>query len=88
MYRNAIDGLIKIARVEGPAQLWRGTDLSLAVCVPAIALYFPLYEHALQHLQSSGIYCSSCILYKFKSLICLFEGTRPLPEMPYNVWST
>ena len=52
--RNALDGLIKIARTEGPAQLWRGTDLSLAVCVPAIAVYFPLYEHALQHLQSAG----------------------------------
>ena len=49
-----MDGLIKIARTEGPAQLWRGTDLSLAVCVPAIAVYFPLYEHALQHLQASG----------------------------------
>ena len=72
IYRNAIDVLIKIARVEGPAQLWRGTDLSLAVCVPAIALYFPLYEHALQHLQSSGIYCSFCILCKLKSLSCLF----------------
>ena len=52
-----MDGLIKIARTEGPAQLWRGTDLSLAVCVPAIAVYFPLYEHALQHLQSAGNDC-------------------------------
>ena len=62
--RNALDGLIKIARTEGPAQRWRGTDLSLAVCVPAIAVYFPLYEHALQHLQSAGNACCrlSCSL--------------------------
>ena len=52
-----MDGLIKIARTEGPAQLWRGTDLSLAVCVPAIAVYFPLYEHPMQHLQSAGNVC-------------------------------
>lgn len=54
VHRNALDGLIKIARTEGPAQLWRGTDLSLAVCVPAMAVYFPLYDYSLQHLQSSG----------------------------------
>ena len=54
-HRNALDGLIKIARTEGPAQLWRGTDLSLAVCVPAMAVYFPLYDYALQHLQLSGV---------------------------------
>ena len=40
--------------------------MSLAVCVPAIAVYFPLYEHALQHLQSAGTACCrlSCSLMR------------------------
>ncbi|BDA47153.1 Solute carrier family 25 member 40 [Coccomyxa sp. Obi] len=57
-YRSALDGLLRIARHEGPGVLWRGTDLSLLVAVPMVAMYFPLYDSLLQRFQTAGIEAS------------------------------
>ncbi|CAL8471779.1 g11321 [Coccomyxa elongata] len=54
-YRSALDGLLRIARHEGPGVLWRGTDLSLLVAVPMVAMYFPLYDSLLQRFQAADI---------------------------------
>ncbi len=53
--RSALDGLLRIAKHEGPGVLWRGTDLSLLVAVPMVAMYFPLYDSLLQSFQSAGV---------------------------------
>jgi solute carrier family 25 protein 39/40 len=52
--RSALEGLLRIARYEGPAVLWRGTDVSLMVAVPMVMLYFPLYETLLERCQQSA----------------------------------
>lgn len=56
-HRSALDGLLRIARNEGPGVLWRGTDLSLLVAVPMVAMYFPLYDSLLQRCQNAGVPC-------------------------------
>ncbi|KAK9834466.1 hypothetical protein WJX74_002312 [Apatococcus lobatus] len=59
LHRPAISGstfgtLGKIARAEGVYALWRGTEASLLITVPLIALYLPLYDNLLQSLQGAG----------------------------------
>jgi len=43
-YTTTIDAFIKIARYEGIKVLWSGLIPSIAITVPANALYFALYE--------------------------------------------
>lgn len=52
--RSALEGLQRIARQEGLAVLWRGTDVSLLVAVPMVSLYFPLYDVLLKNCLAAG----------------------------------
>ena len=76
--RSALEGLLRIARHEGPAVLWRGTDVSLMVAVPMVMLYFPLYETLLQRLQQSA--GSANCTYPLVSYLCLKTVRRPFYE--------
>ena len=64
VHRSALDTLLRIARNEGPGVLWRGTDLSLLVAVPMVAMYFPLYDSLLQRCNSAGMpFCVALCLH-------------------------
>ena len=52
--RSIFGTLGKIARTEGGAALWRGTEASLLITVPLIALYLPLYDTLLEGLHGAG----------------------------------
>ncbi len=54
MCRSIFGTLGKIARAEGAAALWRGTEASLLITVPLVALYLPLYDNLLEVLQGAG----------------------------------
>lgn len=54
MCRSTFGTLGKIAQKEGVYALWRGTEASLLITVPLIALYLPLYDTLLQGLQGAG----------------------------------
>ena len=54
MCRSTFGTLGKIAQKEGVYALWRGTEASLLITVPLIALYLPLYDTLLQSLQGAG----------------------------------
>ncbi|PIN00570.1 Mitochondrial carrier protein CGI-69 [Handroanthus impetiginosus] len=43
-YRGTLDVLSKVIRQEGFSRLWRGTHASLALAVPSVGIYMPLYD--------------------------------------------
>ncbi|KAG8391913.1 hypothetical protein BUALT_Bualt01G0236400 [Buddleja alternifolia] len=43
-YRGTLDLFYKIIRQEGLSRLWRGTNASLALAVPSVGIYMPLYD--------------------------------------------
>ncbi|KAK4415870.1 Mitochondrial carrier protein MTM1 [Sesamum alatum] len=43
-YRGTLDVLYKVIRQEGFSRLWRGTNASLALAVPSVGIYMPLYD--------------------------------------------
>ncbi|KAF7137211.1 hypothetical protein RHSIM_Rhsim07G0006900 [Rhododendron simsii] len=43
-YTGTIDVFNKVVRQEGLARLWRGTNASLALAVPTVAIYLPCYD--------------------------------------------
>ncbi|KAI3979277.1 hypothetical protein MKX01_007753 [Papaver californicum] len=43
-YKGTLDVFNKIIRQEGIARLWRGTNAGLALAVPTVAIYLPLYD--------------------------------------------
>ncbi|XP_020553496.1 mitochondrial carrier protein MTM1 isoform X3 [Sesamum indicum] len=43
-YRGTFDVLYKVIRQEGFSRLWRGTNASLALAVPSVGIYMPLYD--------------------------------------------
>ncbi|KAK9864769.1 hypothetical protein WJX84_011121 [Apatococcus fuscideae] len=54
-HRSTFGMLGRIARQEGVHALWRGTEASLLITVPLVALYLPLYDSLLQSLQGAGV---------------------------------
>ncbi|KAL0339489.1 UNVERIFIED_CONTAM: Mitochondrial carrier protein MTM1 [Sesamum angustifolium] len=43
-YRGTLDVLNKVIRQEGFSRLWEGTNASLALAVPSVGIYMPLYD--------------------------------------------
>ncbi|GLT35837.1 hypothetical protein SLA2020_102550 [Shorea laevis] len=43
-YKGTLDVFIKIIRQEGFSRLWRGTNAGLALAVPTVGIYLPLYD--------------------------------------------
>ncbi|KAK4483513.1 hypothetical protein RD792_010710 [Penstemon davidsonii] len=43
-YSGTLDVFYKVIRQEGLSRLWRGTNASLALAVPSVGIYMPLYD--------------------------------------------
>ncbi|EPS66355.1 hypothetical protein M569_08422, partial [Genlisea aurea] len=43
-YKGTLDVLCKVVRQEGFSRLWRGTNASLALAIPSVGIYMPLYD--------------------------------------------
>nr|GMD64922.1 mitochondrial carrier protein MTM1 [Ipomoea batatas] len=43
-YKGTMDVLSKVIRQEGFPRLWRGTMASLALAIPSVGIYLPLYD--------------------------------------------
>ncbi|KAL2511308.1 Mitochondrial substrate carrier family protein [Abeliophyllum distichum] len=43
-YKGTLDVFNKVVRQEGFLKLWRGTNASLALAVPSVGIYLPLYD--------------------------------------------
>uniref|UniRef100_A0A7N0T3E0 Mitochondrial carrier protein n=1 Tax=Kalanchoe fedtschenkoi TaxID=63787 RepID=A0A7N0T3E0_KALFE len=43
-YKGTLDVFYKIIRQEGISRLWRGTNAGLALAVPTVGIYLPLYD--------------------------------------------
>ncbi|KAI3960873.1 hypothetical protein MKW92_014832 [Papaver armeniacum] len=43
-YKGTLDVFNKIIQQEGIARLWRGTNAGLALAVPTVAIYLPMYD--------------------------------------------
>lgn len=43
-YKGTLDVFYKIVQQEGIARLWRGTNAGLALAVPTVGIYLPLYD--------------------------------------------
>ncbi|KAL3815109.1 hypothetical protein ACJIZ3_016377 [Penstemon smallii] len=43
-YRGTLDVFYKVVRQEGFSRLWRGTNASLALAIPSVGIYMPLYD--------------------------------------------
>ncbi|KMZ63220.1 putative Mitochondrial carrier protein [Zostera marina] len=43
-YKGTLDVFNKVARQEGLARLWRGTNAGLALSIPTVGIYLPCYD--------------------------------------------
>ncbi|KAK6158845.1 hypothetical protein DH2020_006159 [Rehmannia glutinosa] len=50
-YRGTLDVFYKIIQQEGFSRLWRGTNASLALAVPSMGIYMPLYDIFRKYLE-------------------------------------
>lgn len=50
-YRGTLDLLYKVIRQEGFSRLWRGTYASLALAIPSVGIYMPLYDIFRNHME-------------------------------------
>lgn len=53
-FNSTWQGFMTISRNEGPATLWRGMSLTLAMAVPANVIYFTGYEYIRDHSPYNG----------------------------------
>ncbi|KAL6569593.1 Carrier protein, mitochondrial [Orobanche minor] len=50
-YRGTLDVFYKIIKQEGLSRLWRGTNASLALAIPSVGIYMPLYDIFRNYLE-------------------------------------
>ncbi|KAL8554180.1 hypothetical protein ACS0TY_002407 [Phlomoides rotata] len=50
-YKGTLDVLYKVIQQEGFSRLWRGTNASLALAVPSVGIYMPLYDIFRNHME-------------------------------------
>ncbi|KAI3444451.1 hypothetical protein Pfo_001116 [Paulownia fortunei] len=50
-YRGTLDVFYKVIQQEGFSRLWRGTNASLALAVPSVGIYMPLYDIFRNYLE-------------------------------------
>ncbi|KAK9830257.1 hypothetical protein WJX72_010630 [[Myrmecia] bisecta] len=77
-YSSGIDGFQKIIRHEGLQTLWRGTDLAVAISVPFMALYLPLYDYLHQRGEALGLGIYSPALAGALARTAAVVATSPL----------
>lgn len=52
---STVDGLVRIAKVEGVTSLWRGLQPTLVMAIPASAMYFTIYDSLKTQLRSQWL---------------------------------
>ncbi|KAL0397976.1 UNVERIFIED_CONTAM: Mitochondrial carrier protein MTM1 [Sesamum calycinum] len=50
-YRGTLDVFYKVIQQEGFSRLWRGTVASLALAIPSVGIYMPLYDIFRNYLE-------------------------------------
>ncbi|CAN1180714.1 Mitochondrial carrier protein MTM1 [Linum perenne] len=78
-YKGTLDVFGKIIRQEGFARLWRGTNAALALAIPTVGIYLPLYdvfriwleETASEHVPSATPYVPLVAGSLARSLACV-----------------
>ncbi|XP_022895851.1 mitochondrial carrier protein MTM1-like isoform X1 [Olea europaea var. sylvestris] len=50
-YKGTLDVLYKVVSQEGFTKLWRGTNASLALAIPSVGIYMPLYDIFRNHME-------------------------------------
>ncbi|GAB2291073.1 Carrier protein, mitochondrial [Dionaea muscipula] len=50
-YKGTIDVFYKVTRQEGFSRLWRGTNASLTLAIPTVAIYLPCYDIFRNYLE-------------------------------------
>eukprot|EP00897_Mesotaenium_endlicherianum_P004364 jgi/Mesen1/3956/ME000209S02967 len=51
-YRSTWDVMMKITRQEGVGRLWRGTNAGLALAIPTVGIYLPVYDILREALET------------------------------------
>ncbi|KAK4418602.1 Mitochondrial carrier protein MTM1 [Sesamum alatum] len=54
-YRGTLDVFYKVIQQEGFSRLWRGTIASLALAIPSVGIYMPLYDIFRNYLEDLTI---------------------------------
>ncbi|KAL0428777.1 UNVERIFIED_CONTAM: Mitochondrial carrier protein MTM1 [Sesamum radiatum] len=54
-YRGTLDVFYKVIQQEGFSRLWRGTVASLALSIPSVGIYMPLYDIFRNYLEDLTI---------------------------------
>ncbi len=87
MYEGSLDVARRLVRHEGWASLWRGTGTTLAMAVPAVAVYLPAYDALQSAFAAAGAPAAAPALAGgvARTLIVLGVGAsraaRPLPHL-------
>ncbi|KAL9176326.1 hypothetical protein ABFS82_02G171500 [Erythranthe guttata] len=54
-YRGTLDVFYKVTQQEGLSRLWRGTNASLALAIPSVGIYMPLYDIFRNYLENIAL---------------------------------